>query len=73
MVLNPYQIGDIDLIEKAQRRATKIPKSLWTKSYSLRLVILGLTRLEERRTKGDLIQMYKLAKWLDKVEWEEDI
>ena len=72
-VWNPYQIGDIDIIERVQRRATKIPQSLWTKSYSERLVILSLTTLEERRTRGDLIQMYKIAKGLDKIEWEEEI
>ena len=66
---NPYQIGDIDIIERIQR-ATKISKSLWTKSYSERLVILGLTKLEERRTRGDLIQ---IAKGVDIVEWEEEI
>ena len=27
-VWNPYQIGDIDIIEIVQRRASKIPKSL---------------------------------------------
>ena len=51
----------------------RISKSLWTKSFSERLVILGLTTLEERRTRGDLIQMYKIAKGLDIVEREEYI
>ena len=66
-------IGDIEIIERVQRRATKIPKSLWTMSYSERLEILGFTTLEERRTRGDLIQMYKIVKGLDVVEWEEEI
>ena len=63
-VWNPYQIGDIEIIERVQRRATKIPKSLWTMSYSERLEILGFTTLEERRTRGDLIQMYKIVSLL---------
>ena len=43
-VWNPYQIGDIEIIERVQRRATKILKSLWTKSYSERIEILGFRR-----------------------------
>ena len=69
-IWNPYQICDI---ARVQRRDTKIPKSLWTKSDSERFVILCLTTLEEKRTRGDLIKMYKIAKWLDIVEWKEDI
>ena len=36
-------------------------------------MILCLTTLEERRKRGDLIQMYKIAKGLDIVEWDEEI
>ena len=72
-VWTPYQKGHIDIIERVQKRATKIPKSLWTKSYSERLVILGLTTLEERRTRGELIQMYKTTKGIDIIEWEKNI
>ena len=70
---NPYQKGDIDIIERAHRRATKITKSIWTKSYSERLKILGLKTLEDIRTRYDLIKMYKITKGFDKVEFEEEI
>lgn len=69
----PNQIGDIEIIERVQRKATKIPKSLLTKIYSVRVEILGLTTLEEGRTRGDLIQMDKIFKGLDLVEWDEEI
>ena len=41
------KIGDIEKIERVQRRATKIPRSLWTKSYGVRLEILGLTSFNQ--------------------------
>jgi ribonucleases P/MRP protein subunit RPP40 len=35
-------------------------KELRNKSYSERLAILGLTTLEKRRTRGDLIEIHKI-------------
>ena len=78
-VWNSYLKGDIDIIERVQRRAIKIPKSLWTKCYSERVKIIGLTTLEEKITRDYLIQMYKITKGLDKVmmidkvEWKDEI
>jgi hypothetical protein len=38
-------------------------------SYEKRLKILGLTTLEERRTRGDLIQYFKINKSLNIVKF----
>ena len=59
-VWSPYKQGDIDLLEGVQRRATKMVPELRELKYEERLRVLGLTTLEERRARGDLIETYKL-------------
>jgi ribonucleases P/MRP protein subunit RPP40 len=51
---------DIQLLEKVQRKSTKIVQGLKTLSYNQRLEKLGLTTLEKRRERGYLIEAYKL-------------
>ena len=51
---------DIATLEKVQRRATKLVKILRDKSYDQRLHALGLTTLEERRQRGNMIETYKI-------------
>ena len=59
-VWNPYYKKDKDLIEKVQRRVTKMPHELREDSYLDRLRKLGLTTLEQRRLRGDLIETFKI-------------
>ena len=63
----PYQKGDIEILEKVQRRATKLVKSISNLSYEERLKKLGMLKLEDGRVRGDLIQMYKIVNNLEKV------
>ena len=68
-VLSPFGKGDILELEKIQKRAIRIPygmKSL--SSYEERLVCLGLTSLEDRRIRGDLIQLFKFINGLEIVD-----
>ena len=51
-VWSPYLRKDVDCLEKVQRRATKLVRSLKDKSYEERLRLLGITSLEERRSSG---------------------
>ena len=67
---NPYLKKDIETLEKVQRRATKISPTIKNLSYENRLEKLKLTTLEKRRTRGDLIQHFKIVNKLDIIEWE---
>ncbi|MGE5822000.1 MAG: RNA-directed DNA polymerase [Nitrososphaerota archaeon] len=64
----PHFQRDIGLIEGVQRRATKLIACLRDKSYEERLEQLNLTTLETRRLRGDLIEVFKIFKGLDKLD-----
>ena len=59
-VWSPYKRKHIDLLEGVQRRATKLVPEIRGKSYEERLAFLGLTTLEDRRVRGDMIETYKI-------------
>ena len=57
---SPHFIRDIDCLETVQRRATTLIKGFKKYSYEDRVLMLGLTTLEKRRLRGDLIETYKI-------------
>ena len=59
---------DIDKIERVQHRATKMIDECKSLSYEDRLKITGLTTLEDRRTRGDMIEVFKILKGINKVD-----
>jgi ribonuclease P/MRP protein subunit RPP40 len=72
-VWNPQTAGDIETIEKVQKRAARIPIEFRNLSYAERLNEWKLTKLSERRLRGDLIhQMYKILKNHDDISWVRD-
>jgi len=58
--LVPLQKGDIEAIEKVQKRATKLVISLKKLPYKERLLQLNLHTLKYRRLRGDMIEVYKI-------------
>ena len=69
-VWRPTQKGDIDKLEKIQKRALRIPYQLRGLTYEERLEALELTNLDTRRLRGDLIQAYKFINGIEQVRHE---
>lgn len=64
---NPWQIGDINMLEKVQKKAVFMISGLKETTYEGRLKELKLLSLENRRLRADLIQTYKILNGLDSV------
>ena len=65
---SPHLRKDIEAIEKVQRRATKLPRELKELSYEERCKQLGITTLEERRQRGDMIEVFKIMKGIENID-----
>ena len=68
---SPYLRKDIEVLEKVQRRATKMVYSIRKLPYHERLLRLGLTTLERRRRRGDLIETFKILTGREDVDPEQ--
>ena len=58
---------DIDMLERVQRRATKMIPTLRNISYEMRLKECGLTTLETRRLRGDHIEVFKILNGYENI------
>ena len=65
---SPYLRKDIDMLEKIQRRATKLIPGLRDLTYEERLKECGLTTLETRRSRGDQIEVFKILNGYENID-----
>jgi len=65
---SPHLATDVLCPEKIQRAATKIVPGLKKLEYGDRLKHLGLTTLETRRKRGDLIETYNILSGKENIE-----
>ena len=68
---SPHYNKDKDLLERIQHRFTRMVIGLRNLTYLERLKKLKLWTLEERRNRGDLIEVYKMCKGFTHVKMEE--
>ena len=66
---SPGLIKDIKTLEKVQRRATKLVPAIRSLPYEERLEALDLYPLQQRRPRGDLIEVFKLLNGLKQVDY----
>ena len=56
------------MLERAERRATKMIQKLKDVSYEMCLRECGLTTLETRRLRGDQIEVFKILKGYEYID-----
>src|SRR6218665_3081922 len=72
-VWSPHLKQDVEKLEKVQRRATKMIQGYKDLSYEERLIRCawcGLTTLEKRTSRVDLIEAYKIITGKESIQWE---
>ena len=63
--------ADIEKLEKVRRRATKQIPGIGKMEYEERFKLLGLTTLQDRRKRGDLIELHKMLNGFTKVQKDQ--
>jgi hypothetical protein len=64
----PHLKKDIEVLEKVQRRATKMIEGYRGVDYEERLRRIGLTKLEVRRERADMLEVFKILKGMEGLD-----
>ena len=56
-----YYVNDLDMLEKVQRRATRMTPAICRLEYQDRLKELNMFSIKRRCLRGDMIQVYKIV------------
>jgi len=62
---------DIQCLERVQKSATNLIPTQRKCNYTDRLKKIGLTTLQTRRARGDMIEVYKIMTGKDKIDKEQ--
>ena len=62
---SPYIQKDIKKLENVQRRATKLIPQLQVVPYKQQLMLLGLEKLQDRRIREDMIEVFKILSGIE--------
>ena len=65
---SPHYQKDVEALERAQKRFSRMLPGMEGISYEERLEKCGLFSLERRRLRGDLIEVYKIMRGMDRVD-----
>ena len=65
---SPHTKKNIKLLEGVQRRATKLVRGCRNLEYEDRLKVLGLTTLETRRLRGDMLETFKIVSGMEGLD-----
>ena len=65
---SPHYQKDVEALERVQKRFTRMLPGMEGISYEERLEKLGLFSLERRRLRGDLIEVYKIMRGMDRLD-----
>ena len=68
---SPHYQKDLVMLEKVQRRATRLIPGLKRLDYETRLKELNMFSLERRYRRGDMIEVYKIFTGLDDIKLED--
>ena len=66
---SPYLVKDINKLEQVQRRATLLVPECSALSYVERCKFLGIQSLQDRRVRGDMIEVYRLLTGMEGVHY----
>ena len=65
----PWNKADKEILEKVQKRAVSMVSNFQATTYESKLLESGMTTLEKRRERGDLIMMYRIMTGKDDVHY----
>jgi ribonucleases P/MRP protein subunit RPP40 len=70
-VWRPHLRKDIDLLERVQKRATRMIDGYKDISYEERLRMVGLTTLERRMWRADMLEVFKIINGMEGLKMED--
>ena len=65
---SPWLERDVEILERVQKRLIRALSDVWGQTYEEKLRDAGLTTLQERRHRGDLIEAFKTLKGVYKID-----